>query len=90
MIDGNRADNITNILLTALMHGRGLSLNSVREKLICFRANGAFVFQGTHNGVAMQMSRQFALYMMFVHDIAYRTNFDVLSIIECLSMLKKL
>jgi hypothetical protein len=47
---------------------------------MCFRADGASVFQGSRNGVAMQISRQFALYMLSVHDIAHRTNLDVLSL----------
>jgi hypothetical protein len=80
MIDGNGADNITSMLLTTLMHHRGLSPDRVGVKLISFGANGASVFQGSRNGVAMQISRQFALYMLSVHDIAHRTNLDVLSL----------
>jgi hypothetical protein len=34
MIYGNGADNITNMLLTALMHHGGLSLDQVGEKII--------------------------------------------------------
>jgi hypothetical protein len=89
VVDGNGADNITNMLLTTLMHHGGLSPDQVGEKLIYFGVDGASIFQGSRNGMAVQLSRQFAPYMMSVHDVAHRTNHAVLSL-NGLPMVKKL
>jgi hypothetical protein len=53
VVDGNGNNNITNMLLTALMHHGGLSPKQVAEKLIYFEVDGVSIFQGCRNGVAM-------------------------------------
>ena len=89
MVDGNGVDNMTNMFPMTLMHHGGLSLDKVGKKLIYFGADGASVFQGSYNGVVVQLSRQFVLSMMFVHDVAHRTNLAILSL-SGLPMVKKL
>jgi hypothetical protein len=49
--DANTAANLTEMITDQLfMHG-GLSQQQLGEKLICFGADGAAVFQGTRSGV---------------------------------------
>jgi hypothetical protein len=80
ILDGNGANNLINMILVALMHHGGLSVDQVGEKFICFGTDGALVFYGSRNGMAVQLSRQFAPYMMIVHDVAHCKNLIVLSL----------
>jgi hypothetical protein len=44
------------------------------EKLICFGADGAAVFQGSQNGAIQQLKEKHSLYVVGVHDFVHCTN----------------
>jgi len=52
---GSSIDNLTQILMQALMHEGGLTKDLVGMKLITFSANGVFVFQSTRLSVTQQI-----------------------------------
>jgi hypothetical protein len=43
----SRNDNLTNVIMEALMIDEGLPLNQTAQKFICFGVDGVNVFQGT-------------------------------------------
>jgi hypothetical protein len=57
---GSSIDNLTQILMQALMHEGGLTKDLVGMKLITFSANGVFVFQNTRLSVTQQISNGWA------------------------------
>ncbi len=57
---GSSVDNLTQILMQALMHEGGLTKDLVVMKLITFSANGVFVFQNTRLSVTQQISNAWA------------------------------
>jgi hypothetical protein len=75
--DANTAANLTEMITDQLfMHG-GLSQQKLGEKLICFGADGAAVFQGTRSGVIQRLKEGFAPFVIPMHDFAHRTNLAV-------------
>ena len=47
--------NLTTVLVEALQQLGGLTLEQIREKLLCFGADGAAVFHGIKGGVTVQL-----------------------------------
>jgi hypothetical protein len=87
--DANTAANLTEMITNQLfMHG-GLSQQHLGEKLICFGADGAAVFQGTRSGVIQRLKEGFAPFVIPVHDFAHRTNL-VVEALSGLPVLQKL
>ena len=60
-----------------VLHHSGLLQLEVAKRLICFWANGALVFQGSRNGVIVQMKEHVAPFMFGIHYMAHRTNLAV-------------
>jgi len=52
---GSNVDNLTQVLMQAMMHERGLTKYLIGKKLMTFSANGVFVFQGTRLNVTQQI-----------------------------------
>jgi hypothetical protein len=48
---GSGANNLTQVLMQALMHERGLTKDLISKRLMAFGAKGVFVFQGTKSSV---------------------------------------
>jgi hypothetical protein len=69
VVDGNGANNLNNMILTALMHHGDLFANQVSKKIICFDADGA--------SVVVQLTSKFFLYIMNLHDVVHCTNLIV-------------
>jgi hypothetical protein len=57
---GSSVDNLTQILMQALMHERGLTKDLVSMNVITFSANGVFAFQSTTLNVTQQISNGWA------------------------------
>ena len=74
MTDGARSDNLTTMLMEALQQLGGLTLEQIREKLLCFGANGAAVFHDVRGGVTMQLQREFSPFLLAVHCGNHKTN----------------
>ena len=60
-----------------LNHHSGLKVTEVANRLVCFGANGAYVFQGHRNNVIALMRQYMALFLLGVHCMAHRTNLAV-------------
>ena len=60
-----------------LSHHTGLSQSAVAERLVCFGADGVTLFQGSRNGVTVQMVKHMAPFLFGVHCMAHRTNLAV-------------
>jgi hypothetical protein len=77
MDDEANTQNLTEMITEQLfMHG-GVSEKQLAEKLICFGADGAAVFQGARTGVIQRLKEGYAPYVIPVHDFAHRTNLAV-------------
>jgi hypothetical protein len=46
IVDGSSSNNLTKVIIIALMGCGGLTRKDVSKKLLCFGVDGAFVFQG--------------------------------------------
>ena len=66
------------MLLDALRELGGLTLEQIREKLLCFGADGATVFHGVSGGVTVQLQREFAPFLIGVHCGNHKTNLAML------------
>jgi len=51
VIERLRNDNLTKVVMETLTIGGGLLKGQITQKLVCFRADGVNIFQGTKNGV---------------------------------------
>ena len=56
------------------MGGGGLIREQIREKLLCFGADGAIVFHGVRGGVTVQLQQEFAPFFIGVHCSSHKTN----------------
>ncbi len=45
VIEGSKSDNLTKVIMEALMIGDGVVRDHIAQKLICFGANGVNVFK---------------------------------------------
>jgi hypothetical protein len=59
IIEGSRSDNLTKVIMEALMIGGGVPRDQIAQKLICFRIGGLNVFQGTNSGVIKQIKENY-------------------------------
>jgi hypothetical protein len=76
--EGSNTDNLTDMISTSLSYHGGMDgEGSVAEKLICFGADGAVVFQGARSGVTSQLIKKHAPYLMGVHCMSHRMNLAV-------------
>jgi hypothetical protein len=46
VVDGLGSNNLTKVIMVALMKCGGLTKEEVAKKLLCFGVDGTFVFQG--------------------------------------------
>jgi len=74
VIVGSRNDNLTKVIMKALMIGGGVLRDQIAHKLICFGVDGVNVFQGTQSGVTKQIKENYAPHFIKVHCMAHRTN----------------
>ena len=71
---GAGSDNLTTVLVEALQQLGGLTLEQIRDKLLCFGADGAAVFHGVRGGVTVQLQREFSPFLLAVHCGNHKTN----------------
>ena len=71
---GTGSDNLTRVLLDVLWEVGGLTREQIREKLLCFGADGAAVFHGVRGGVTVQLQQEFAPFLIGVHCSGHKTN----------------
>ena len=71
---GTGLDNLTRVLLDVLWEVGGLTREQIREKLLCFSADGAAIFHGVRGGVTIQLQREFAPFLIGVHCSSYKMN----------------
>ncbi len=50
IVDGFSVDNLNVVIMEALQSGRGLTLNTITQKLVCFDVDGINTFQGSKSG----------------------------------------
>ena len=74
MTGGAGSNNLTTLLVDALQQLGGLTLEQIREKLLCFSADGAAVFHVVRGGVTVQLQREFSLFLLAVHCGNHKTN----------------
>ena len=74
VIGGVGSDNLTTVLVEALQQLGGLTLEQIRDKLLCFGADGAAVFHGVRGGVTVQLQREFSPFLLAVHCSNHKTN----------------
>jgi hypothetical protein len=67
-------------VIVALMRCGGLTREDVSKKLLCFGANGAFIFQGGETNVTREIKDFWAPFSMGVHCEAHRTNLVIKSL----------
>ncbi len=60
VVEGSWIDNLAKVMMEGLMINCGLPRDQIAQKLICFRANGVNVFQGTKSGVTKQIRDNYA------------------------------
>jgi hypothetical protein len=66
VVDGVRVDYLTIVIMEALQKAKGLSLESIAQKFICFGADGVSIFQGTKIGVLEHININYASF--FISD----------------------
>jgi hypothetical protein len=79
-VDGLGNNNLTEVIIVALMRCGGLTREDVSKKLLCFGANGAFIFQGGETNVTREIKDVWAPFSMGVHCEAHRTNLVIKSL----------
>jgi len=72
IIEGSGSDNLTKVIMEALMIGGGVATDQIVQKLICFGANGVNVFQSTKNGVTKQIKEN--MYLILLGPIVWPTT----------------
>jgi hypothetical protein len=88
MVDGGGADVVREMITSSLEFHGGLSERQIAEKLVCFGANGVSTFQGSRNGVTVQLQKSKAPYLFGVHYMAHRTNLVVEQLSNLLVVIK--
>jgi len=58
--DGGNADQLTSVIMHALLHEGNLSYEQIACKLVCFGANRIGTFQGPKSGVIAQIREKWA------------------------------
>ena len=76
-VEGQGADSLFGMIVSALYEEGGLSREEMGKKLICFGANGVNVFQGHHNGCTIQMHDYYAPLNLGVHCMAHKMNMSL-------------
>jgi hypothetical protein len=89
LVDGNDTNALKETMYFQLCFHIGLEEKQVGEKLVCFGADGVFVFQGSRNKVIVQLQEYAAPFMFGVHYMAHWTNLAVQPLLD-LSLVAKL
>jgi len=71
VFEGLSSDNLTKVIMEALIIGRGFPRDQIAQKLICFGVDGVNVFQGTKNGVTKHIHDTYAPHFIGVHCMAH-------------------
>ena len=74
---GNLSEAIRETILGMLVHHSGMSALAIASGLVCFGADGVFVFQGSRSGVTTQLKDHVAPFMFGMHCMAHKTNLAV-------------
>jgi hypothetical protein len=77
VVVGLGSDNLTKIIMEALMIGGGLPRNQIAQKLICFGVDSVNVFQGIRIGVTNRSMIVMLPIVWEIHCMAHRTNLEV-------------
>jgi hypothetical protein len=77
LVDGNGADALKETMYSQLCFHSRLEKKQIGERLVCFGVDGVSVFQGSRNGVTMQLQEYADPFMFGVHCMAHRTNLAV-------------
>ncbi len=81
-------DNLTLILIQALMHQKGLTKKLNGSRFMTFGVDGVFVFQGNKLSVTRQSFEGWASHFMVVHCVAHKTNLGI-QIVSHLQMVSR-
>jgi len=68
------SDNLTKVIMKALMINGCVLRDQIAQKLICFGVDGVNVFQGANSGVTKQMKENYAPHSIRVHCMVHHTN----------------
>jgi hypothetical protein len=74
VFEGSRSDNLTKVIMEALMIVGCLLKDQNAQILICFKADGVNVFHGTINGVTKQIKDNYTPHFIGFHCMAHHTN----------------
>jgi hypothetical protein len=74
VFEGSGSDNLTKVIMEAVIIGGGLLRNWIAQKHTCFGTNGVNVFQGEKNGVIKHIYDTFAPHYIGVHCMAHHVN----------------
>jgi hypothetical protein len=88
VVEGLGSDNLTKVIMEALMIGGGVPRNQIAQKLICFGANYVNVFQGTNSGVTKQIKKNYVFHSIGVHCMAHHTNLAVQTLLGLLLVIQ--
>ena len=77
MIDGGGVDVVKEMITSFLELHRDLSKRQIIKKLVYFGTDGISTFEGSQNGITVQLQKSTALYLFEVHYMAHRTNLAV-------------
>jgi hypothetical protein len=80
IVDGLGGNNLSKVIIVALMRCGGLTSKDMSKKLLCFGANGTFIFQGGKTSVTRQIKDVWAPFSMGVHCEAHRINLVIKSL----------
>jgi hypothetical protein len=80
IVDGLGGNNLIKVIIVFLMRCGGLTSENMSKKLLCFGANGTFIFQGGKTSVTRQIKDVWAPFSMGVHCEAHRTNLVIKSL----------
>jgi hypothetical protein len=77
MVDGGGTDAVREMITSSLKFHGGLLESQIAKKLVSVGTDGVSTFQGSRNGVMVQLQKFKAPYLFGVHCMAHRTNLVV-------------
>jgi hypothetical protein len=95
LADGATANNLTDMLMNSLELKGGLDKAAIAAKLLCFGADGCSAFQGSKNGITVQIQKNFSPFASGIHCHAHKVNLAVktlseLDVFHCIEELMRL
>jgi len=82
--DGGIADNLTFVIMHALLEEGGLSHEELASKLVCFGADGVSTFQGPKTSITAQIREKWAPFILEISCVSHRVNLVVETLLKYL------